>query len=148
MWKRLLATSFILILTSSLLAVPAIAATDVYPDSTLSVPVVIDEGSYCKLLVDSNNTVYLLYLQDHHRDTFPARFVEATRDRLYVSLEDLFIEGVLSEHADVQFRPRRKVSARYSKLLKDHRSLAVGDSITVIPGKIDLLNRYLELTPV
>jgi ribonuclease R len=90
----------------------------------------------------------LLYLREHQDEAFPARFVEAAREKFYISLENLFIEGALDEGSGISFRPRRKKPSHSAKKGGNGSRLAIGDTLTVTPSRIDLLNRSLEFKPV
>ena len=90
----------------------------------------------------------LLYLNERRHDTFPARLVEAAQDKLFVSLEGLFLEGFLTPDSGIQFLSRRRQTNKYPRRQKGSRALAIGDKLNVAVAKIDLLNRKLELRAV
>lgn len=91
----------------------------------------------------------LLYLGERRQKVFPAYLVEAYQDKLFASIKDLFIDGVLEADGQVQFLSRRRQAGKaHHQRLRGVRRLAIGDKLSVGVAKIDLLNRKLELRPV
>jgi len=97
---------------------------------------------------EANKLAGLLYLNAHRDKIYKACVVEAVRDNIFVTIEDIFIEGFLVEDCGVIFKSRRESSDRYKKRIKGESTVSIGDKIDVTIDRIDLLNRKLELRPV
>jgi ribonuclease R len=90
----------------------------------------------------------LLYLKEHQDQIFDACVVEEANDRIYVALEDLFIEGYIAEDYGIQFKSRRHTHKKYQRNRGTGSALSIGDKLQVSVSHIDLLSRKLELLPV
>jgi ribonuclease R len=91
----------------------------------------------------------LLYLDQRQDQVFSARLAEVYRDKFFVGLEDLYIEGALEADSQVRYRPRGQQQHRDKprQHKRGREELAIGDQLEVVIGRIDLLNRKLELRP-
>lgn len=97
---------------------------------------------------EANKAAGLLYLNERQDQDFPARLVEVAREKMYVSLENLYIEGALDLASNVRFTSRRKSSVKWKQRDAHRTGLSIGDSLSVRISSIDLLRRKLELQPV
>ncbi len=89
----------------------------------------------------------LAYLDAHREETFTAVLVDALQDKLFVSLRDLYLEGMLTEDSPVQFLSRRDTNKKRTPRSNVMR-VAIGDTLQVKIARIDLLNRKLEVSPI
>jgi ribonuclease R len=97
---------------------------------------------------ESSKLAGLLYLDQRSEEVFSARLVEVYREKFFVSLENLYIEGVLDERSDVHFRPRDTNRPERKRHRQEQTGVAIGDRLDVEISRLDLLNRKLELKPL
>ena len=97
---------------------------------------------------EANKLAGLLYLNERRDHTFSARLLEAAREKIFVGLEKLYIEGAMDQNCGVQFKTQRRIFQKTARKERGTRGLAIGDPLQVQISKIDLLNRKLELWPV
>jgi ribonuclease R len=95
---------------------------------------------------ESTKLAGLLYLEAHADQVYSAILVETYQENLYVALEDLYLEGVLSPESRMVYRSRREPKRQRHR--GEPKAVAFGDRLQVKVHKIDLLNRKLELMPV
>jgi ribonuclease R len=97
---------------------------------------------------ESSKLAGLLYLDQRRDEVFDVRLVEVYREKFFVSLENLYIEGVLDERCGVRFRPRGSSQKEHKRQKRGANELAIGDRIQARISRLDLLNRKLELKPI
>lgn len=90
----------------------------------------------------------LLYLNERKGEVFKAKLIDVSHDRMFVALEDLFIEGALNEDCGIQFQSKRYLKNKTLHSTKAGRLLGIGDQLEVVVHSIDFLSRKLELRPI
>ncbi len=97
---------------------------------------------------ESSKLAGLLYLDEHLQETFPARLVETYQEKLFIGLENLYMEGTLTATSGVRYRSRAGQTGEKTRRRRSGEDLSIGDRLTVKIERLDLLNRKLELRPV
>ncbi|MBU0518253.1 VacB/RNase II family 3'-5' exoribonuclease [bacterium] len=90
----------------------------------------------------------LLYLNERKSETFKAKLIDVSHERMFMALEDLFIEGALTEDCGIQFESKRQKNKRSPRGQRSTRTLGIGDQLEVTVEHIDFLSRKLDLQPV
>lgn len=106
------------------------------------------ERMIAELERESGKLAGLLYLDQRREETFSARLVEVYREKFFICLEHLYIEGSLDEQSGVRFRPRGLQPQERKRHKRSSEELSIGDRLDVTISRLDLLNRKLELRPV